>query len=45
MERGFNRSSVHLDVMIGSDQLDVEGVTRDGRRVQILKSGEWVLGG
>ena len=42
-EHGFNRSSVHVDVMVGSDRLDVEGVTRDGRRVQILKAGEWVL--
>lgn len=44
VKAGFNRSSVHLDVMIGSDQLDVEGVTKDGRRVQLLKAGEWVLG-
>jgi aminopeptidase len=42
-EFGFNHSSVHTDVMVGSDQLDVEGVTKDGRRVQILKAGEWVL--
>ena len=42
-EVGFNHSSVHTDVMVGSDRLDVEGVTKDGRRVQILKAGEWVL--
>lgn len=42
-EMGFNDSSVHTDVMVGSDQVDVDGITKDGRRVNILKAGEWVL--
>jgi len=38
-----NRSNTHLDFMIGSDDLDVTGVTRDGERVPILRGGAWQI--
>ncbi|MCL6598722.1 MAG: aminopeptidase [Alicyclobacillus macrosporangiidus] len=38
---GLNDSLVHVDFMIGSDQLDVEATTRDGRTVPILRRGLW----
>ncbi len=41
-QRGCNLSSVHTDVMIGSPQLDVEGVTGDGRVVPLLVQGRFV---
>ena len=38
-----NRSKAHVDFMIGSDHVDVTGVTRDGQRVPVLRSGSWQL--
>jgi aminopeptidase len=41
--RGLNRSSVHLDVMIGSPELEVTGVTDKGRRVDVIQDGLWKI--
>jgi aminopeptidase len=43
--RSVNNSSVHLDVMIGSEDLDVTAATRDGRRVPVIAGGVWQLEG
>jgi aminopeptidase len=40
-----NNSSVHLDVMIGSDDLEITAVTPDGRRVEVIRGGAWQLAG
>lgn len=40
-EAGLNRSTVHVDFMIGSDQMDVYGIKADGSKVQIFEKGEW----
>lgn len=40
---GINRSSVHTDVVIGGPGVSVEGVTRDGQVVPIIKDDTWVL--
>ena len=42
-ERGVNSSSVHTDFMIGSDDLEVDGVSVTGEPVPILRHGEWQL--
>jgi aminopeptidase len=42
--RGINHSSIHTDFMIGSPEVDVSGVTRDGDEVPVLQKGDWVLG-
>ena len=39
----INRSAVHLDVMIGSDEVDVTGVGARGRRLPLIVGGEWQL--
>jgi aminopeptidase len=39
----INRSSIHLDFMIGSDEVDVTGITRDGGRVPVLRASTWQL--
>jgi aminopeptidase len=38
-----NISSVHIDFMIGSDDVDVTGVTPGGERVPVLRRGEWQI--
>jgi aminopeptidase len=43
-ERGLlNRSAIHIDFMIGSDEHEVTGVTKDGQRVPVLREGAWQL--
>jgi aminopeptidase len=39
--QGGNKSLIHIDWMIGSDQIDVDGVHADGRRVPVFRQGEW----
>jgi aminopeptidase len=41
--RGVNQSSIHTDFMIGSNELEIDGVTKDGEAVPILRDGDWVL--
>ena len=39
--RGGNTSAIHIDWMIGSDQVDIDGVALDGSRVPLFRRGEW----
>jgi aminopeptidase len=41
-QAGGNRSAIHVDFMIGSQQLDVDGVTTDGANQPLMRRGEWV---
>ena len=38
-----NRSAIHIDFMIGDDDVDVTGITREGSRVPVLEGGGWRL--
>jgi aminopeptidase len=38
---GVNRSKTHIDVMIGTEALDAKGVTKTGRRVDLVIDGTW----
>ena len=40
--QGGNASSIHIDWMIGSDEIDIDGVHLDGSRVPVFRRGEWV---
>ena len=42
LARGMNTSLVHVDWMIGSGELDVDGVFKDGKREPLMRKGEWV---
>ena len=39
----INASMVHIDFMIGGDEVDVTGVAADGSRVPVLRGGVWQL--
>jgi aminopeptidase len=39
----INRSRIHVDFMIGSPELDVDGVTRAGTVVPLLRGGVWQI--
>lgn len=38
-----NSSEIHIDFMIGSDEVAVTGVTEDGREVPLLREGTWQI--
>ena len=40
---GGNDSTIHVDFMIGSQDLDVDGVTTGGDREPLLRAGEWAF--
>lgn len=40
-EKGINDSMIHVDFMIGSKDLEVVGITKNGERVSIFKEGNW----
>jgi aminopeptidase len=40
---GGNDSLAHVDFMIGSSELEVDGLTREGRLEPIMRRGEWVV--
>ncbi len=39
--QGGNKSFIHIDWMIGSGEVDIDGVHEDGRRVPVFRKGEW----
>ncbi len=41
--KGINDSVIHVDFMIGSEDLEIVGVTKSGERVQIFKDGNWAF--
>jgi aminopeptidase len=40
-QAGGNRSVTHVDFMIGSGELDVDGVLADGTAEPVMRAGEW----
>ena len=36
-----NESEIHIDFMIGSNNLTVTGITAGGERVPVLAQGRW----
>lgn len=41
-QRGANTSLIHIDWMIGSDSIDVDGLRADGGSEPLMRKGEWV---
>ncbi|WP_132943861.1 aminopeptidase [Tumebacillus sp. BK434] len=40
-EHGLNTSIIHVDFMIGSAELDIDGEREDGTRVPLFRNGNW----
>ena len=40
-QAGGNRSAIHVDFMIGSGELDVDGVLASGAAEPLMRGGEW----
>jgi len=40
---GINDSALHLDFMIGTEDLSITGKTDDGKSVEIFKNGTWAF--
>jgi aminopeptidase len=40
---GGNDSLIHEDFMIGSAEMDVDGITADGKAEPIMRNGEWAF--
>ena len=43
LANGINQSPLHLDFMIGTDDMEVVGYTYDGKAIPIMENGEFVL--
>ncbi len=39
----LNRSGTHVDFMIGSNELEITGVSPDGERAPVIRDGRWQL--
>ena len=42
-EIGINNSMIHVDFMIGTRDLSIVGIDKDGKKVQIFKDGTWAI--
>ena len=40
----INKSTIHIDFMIGSDEVTVTGAQADGTEVPVLRGGDWQMG-
>ena len=40
---GVNQAKTHIDVMIGTDDLEAVGITQKGRRVSLVAGGVWQI--
>ncbi|MBM7570521.1 aminopeptidase [Aquibacillus albus] len=42
-QHGVNDSLIHEDFMIGSAQLSIDGITKDGKKEAIFRNGNWAI--
>ncbi|MFX1463675.1 MAG: aminopeptidase [Promethearchaeota archaeon] len=43
LSAGGNNSAIHLDMMIGSEEMNVDGITEDNKIESIMQNGEWAF--
>ncbi|TWK60192.1 Aminopeptidase 2 [Bacillus licheniformis] len=42
-KEGLNESITHVDFMIGSGEMNIDGITADGKREPIFRNGNWAI--
>ncbi|UUX33843.1 aminopeptidase [Fundicoccus culcitae] len=42
-EVGLNRSTIHVDFMVGSGEMDIDGITYEGEVIPVFRNGEWAF--
>ena len=40
---GINDSMIHVDFMIGTEDMNIDAKTRDGRTVPVVRNGNWAF--
>ncbi|MCU9614957.1 aminopeptidase [Caldibacillus lycopersici] len=43
LKNGMNTSNVHVDFMIGSKDMNIDGIKQDGTIVPIFRNGDWAI--
>lgn len=43
VEKGINNSLIHVDFMIGSDKLNIDGIKEDGSVEPVMRNGNWAF--
>lgn len=42
-EAGINQSTTHVDFMIGSSEMNIDGITEDGTKEAVFRNGNWAF--
>lgn len=42
-QAGLNKSIIHVDFMIGSAEMDIDGITADGQAEPVFRNGSWAF--
>ncbi|WP_110929188.1 aminopeptidase [Bacillus massiliglaciei] len=42
-DRGINESLTHVDFMIGSEKMNIDGIKKDGTKEPVFKNGDWAF--
>jgi aminopeptidase len=43
IKNGGNSSMIHVDWMIGSGAINIDGLDKDGKATPVFRTGEWAL--
>ena len=42
-EHGMNQSIQHVDFMVGTKDIDIDGVGYDGKVTPVFRDGDWII--
>lgn len=43
IEKGYNKSSTHVDFMFGSNDMEIKGIKKNGEVIEVFKNGNFVF--
>lgn len=43
LSAGGNASAAHVDFMVGTSDLEITGITKDGQEIKVFENGDWCL--